>query len=73
MARCLKGESTPEDDMMLQDLLSSDPGMKEEYDLFRSLVQNECNNTPLNGDSPEAHLQKKFDRITRRLKEEGSL
>ncbi|MBT1699409.1 hypothetical protein KK083_21105 [Fulvivirgaceae bacterium PWU4] len=72
MARCLKGESTPEDDMMLQDLLSSDPGMKEEYDLFRSLVQNECN-TQLNGDSSEAHLQKKFDRITRRLKEEGSL
>lgn len=58
--------------MMLQDLLSSDPGMKEEYDIFRSLMQNECN-TPLNGDSPEAHLQRKFDRITRRLKEEGSL
>ena len=73
MARCLMGESTPEDDSMLHDLLLSDPGMKEEYEHFKGLTQNECNNTPLNGDSPEAHLQKKFDRVTRRLKEEGSL
>jgi hypothetical protein len=73
MARCLKGESTPEDDMMLHDLLLSDPEIKEEYDHFRSLMQNECNNPPQNGDSPEACLQKKFDRITSRLKDEGSL
>jgi hypothetical protein len=73
MARCLKGESTSEDDMMLQDLLLLDPEVKEEYDFFRSQMLNECNHTPLNGDSPEAHLQKKFDHITRRLKEEGSL
>ena len=58
MARCLMGESTPEDDSMLHDLLLSDPGMKEEYEHFKGLTQNECNNTPLNGDSPEAHLQK---------------
>jgi hypothetical protein len=73
MARCLKEESTPEDDMMLNDLLLSDPKMKDEYDFFRSLTQNECNNAQLNGVSPEAYLQKKFDHVSRRLKDEGSL
>jgi hypothetical protein len=73
MARCLKGESTPEDDAMLHDLLLSDPEMKAEFDHFRSLIQNNCNDSLLNNVSQEAYLQEKFDRITSRLKNEGSL
>ena len=73
MARCLKGESTTEDEVRLADLFIKHPALKVEYEHFRILFPDLYIDTHSNGTSKEDYLQKKLNFIGRRLKEEGSL
>ena len=67
MARYLAGESSKEDIDRLENLLKSHPELIAEYEFFCSIL-NKKNTTE--EDSPPKN---KFDRITKRLKDEGSL
>lgn len=67
IARYFAGESTPADMEQLEKLLK-DPELKKEYEFFRELLQK---SQPANESDPP--LKQSFDRITKRLKDEGSL
>ena len=73
MARCLKGESTTEDEVRLADLFTAHPVLKKEYEHFRLLFPDLYNGTFTNGSSNEGHLNDKLEAITRRLKAEGAI
>jgi hypothetical protein len=68
IARCLAGESTPGDVMQLEKLLTDHPELKKEFELFRELLQK-----PSPPSESEKSIQPNFDRITKRLKDEGAL
>jgi hypothetical protein len=70
MARCLRGESSLEEDRQLAELINSDPLLLKEYQLFKAAMQRA---TPAKGNSAEDDLQIRFDRISNKLKDEGSL
>ena len=67
IARYFAGECTPSDLEQLDQLLK-DPEVKKEFELFRDVLQKSKPTTE--SDKP---LQQSFDRITKRLKDEGSL
>lgn len=71
MARCLKGEATPKDEKRLADLFQTHANLRKEYDHFRLLFPDLYNDAPVNGISNEQDLQKKLERITRRLKQDS--
>ena len=73
MARCLKGESTQEDEVRLAELFITHPALKKEYDHFRLLFPDLYSDTSSNGTPSEDFLQSKFNGISRRLKNEGSV
>jgi len=70
MARCLQGEASFEEDRQLDELINSDPLLLKEYQLFKAAMQQA---TPVNANSAEDDLQTRFDRISNKLKDEGSL
>jgi hypothetical protein len=72
MARCLKGECSLEEHEVLADLLSANPDLKQEYEIFQDYFNHNVDDklhTPGIGPS----IQKKFGHITRKLMEEGIL
>jgi hypothetical protein len=72
MARCLKGECSLEEHEVLADLLSANPDLKQEYEILQDYFNGNADDkrhTPC----IESSLQKKFERITRKLVEEGIL
>jgi hypothetical protein len=68
IARCLAGESTPGDVEQLDQLLTDHPELKKEFEFFHELLQK--SSSPSDSENPS---QKDFDRITKRLKDEGAL
>lgn len=71
MARCLKGECTLEEHGMLADLLSTNPDLKQEYEIFRDYFLQIKSDKRHAGTEPG--LRKKFERITKKLMEDGIL
>jgi hypothetical protein len=69
-ARYFAGESTPLDVEQLEKLLSDHPELKKEFEFFRELLQK---NSATQESEPDTPLPKSFDRITRRLKDDGAL
>lgn len=66
MARCLAGESSPEDDLKLRLLLSEDKELEADYETLKFLMFNNCENN-IN----DVDLKNKFNRISRKLEDEG--
>jgi hypothetical protein len=73
MARCLKGECTVEEGEALADLLSANPDLRQEYEIFHHYFHYSDKNKPHTTTTEQSGLQKKFERITRKLAEEGIL
>jgi GrpB-like predicted nucleotidyltransferase (UPF0157 family) len=74
MARCLKGECTVEEGEALADLLSANPDLRQEYEIFRHYFHHNSNKNKAHTTTTEQPgLQKKFERITRKLTDEGIL
>jgi hypothetical protein len=71
MARCLRGESSSEEDRQLAGLINSDPLLLKEYQFFKTAMQRAA--PSVGGDSAEDDLQAKFDHISCKLKDDGSL
>jgi|GEM_PF-6484776 len=69
IGRCLKGHPSPEDVQHLKHLLQTDPLFLREYDFFKSLLHDDNKSEP----SSPTDVSEKFDRITRRLRDEGLL
>ncbi|PZR31659.1 MAG: hypothetical protein DI538_20660 [Azospira oryzae] len=65
MARCLAGECSPEESIQLNELLAADVDLKADYDTLKWLMYDKCESTP------EVDLKDKFNRISRRLEEDG--
>lgn len=72
MARCLKGECTVEEGEALADLLSANPDLRQEYEIFRHYFHHNGTIKP-HTTTTEPDLQKKFERITKKLTDEGIL
>jgi hypothetical protein len=72
MARCLKGECTVEEGEALADLLSANPDLRQEYEIFRHYFHHNGKDQP-HMTATVPGLQKKFERITKKLAEEGIL
>ncbi len=65
MARCLAGESSPEESIQLDELLATDAGLKADYDTLKLLMFDKCE------DTSQGDLKNKFNRISRRLEDDG--
>jgi hypothetical protein len=65
MARYLTGESTIDESAKLEDMLVSDPNLVIEFEECKALLL-DCNDDEDNSES-----KKHFDRISKRLKDEG--
>jgi hypothetical protein len=72
MARCLKAECTVEEGEALADLLSANPVLRQEYEVFRQYFNHNCKDHSHTTTAVHDH-QKKFERITRKLTDEGIL
>jgi hypothetical protein len=73
MARCLKGESSEKEDRKLSEALFADPSLMKEFELLKETI---FHFRPAHNDTSiytDAHLQTKFDSITKKLKDEGAL
>ncbi len=65
MARCLAGESSPEESMQLHELLAMDADLRDDYATLKLLLFEKCE------DTPEMNLKNKFARLSRRLGDDG--
>jgi hypothetical protein len=66
MARCLAGECSPEELVSLKSMLSENPELKTDYEVIKLLFGKEKNGIA----SPD---KKHFNRIRKRLEDEGSM
>jgi hypothetical protein len=73
MARYLRGEASAEDTAFFNELLQSDPCVREHYEVLRIAFLKPVTDTSLNDFANNKYLQQKFDQITRKLKDEGSV
>jgi hypothetical protein len=73
MARCLKGECTVEEGKALTGLLSANPDLTREYEIFRHYFHYNGNNKDHITTIEHPGLQKKFERIARMLADEEIL
>jgi hypothetical protein len=71
MARCLKGECSPEEHRIFTDLLSTNHDLKQGYEIFQDYFDH--HNSEKHHAGTEPGLQKKFDGITKKLMEDGIL
>jgi hypothetical protein len=73
MARYLRGEASAEDTAFFNELVESDPSMREHYEVLKVAFLKPVTDTSLNDFANDNYLQQKFNQITRKLKDEGSL
>jgi hypothetical protein len=66
MARCLAGECSPEELVSLKSMFSENPELKTDYEVIKLLFGKEKN-----GITPPD--KKHFNRIRKRLEDEGSM
>ncbi len=73
MARCLKGEGSPDEDRHLSELLFADPVLRREYELLKKTLSPRKISREDKSIYTKEHLQTKFDSLTKKLKDEGAL
>ena len=67
IARGLAGECTSEESGRLHDLLLGDPDLKADYELSKLLFLSRCKDFSTEDSNNKNH----FDKLSRRLKEDG--
>lgn len=72
MARCLRGEASADEVNELTDLLHTHEELRNEFAVFKTFF-GAGNGEDFNGKLTQSDLRKKFETITKRLRDEGTL